>query len=461
MLIEAPLSRLSRRRGGDLGGGFLLGASLGLVFVPCAGPVLATVTVLAAQHRVGVDTVFLTLFYALGRRHGAAAGCDRRQRVSRRLRASTRWFRPVLGLVMAAFRVRDRVQPRPDVADRPGLVYERASAPHGAVQLRVASARAAPRGGGTPSKGRAHEAGGCQSSRHRNRPRLPRDRGLAQYDAEQTRLATPSARATSCWSISGLTLCIQLPAHAAAPTRLVHPPIIGTASRSSACTRRKFAFEHVLSNVSDAVRRLGVTWPVALDNNYFDLERRTRTSTGPPTTSSTRPDRFGAFTSAKATTRKRGRYPGLLGISGAAASIPDVTPTGRPRRRPISARSDRSRSLRRLAGRQGEGGRVQARHHGAAGLDLFRRHWALFGQTARAGAGARLKLHFQARDVYIVARGRGRSHDACWKRSGRSARSGVKSDRLYTVLQSSKPRERTARVALLAGRRGLQASPSG
>jgi cytochrome c biogenesis protein CcdA len=40
-LLERPLAFLTRRRGGDLGGGFLLGASLGLVFVPCAGPVLA------------------------------------------------------------------------------------------------------------------------------------------------------------------------------------------------------------------------------------------------------------------------------------------------------------------------------------------------------------------------------------------------------------------------------------
>ena len=42
ILLERPFAFLSRRRGGDLGGGFLLGASLGLVFVPCAGPVLAT-----------------------------------------------------------------------------------------------------------------------------------------------------------------------------------------------------------------------------------------------------------------------------------------------------------------------------------------------------------------------------------------------------------------------------------
>src|SRR5262245_2368637 len=38
MLVERPFLRLTRRSGGrDLGGGFLHGASLGLVMVPCAG----------------------------------------------------------------------------------------------------------------------------------------------------------------------------------------------------------------------------------------------------------------------------------------------------------------------------------------------------------------------------------------------------------------------------------------
>ena len=57
---------MTRRRGGDLGGGFVLGVSLGLVFVPCAGPVLAAITALSAQHKIGFDTVLLTLAYAVG-----------------------------------------------------------------------------------------------------------------------------------------------------------------------------------------------------------------------------------------------------------------------------------------------------------------------------------------------------------------------------------------------------------
>src|ERR1700722_15217799 len=48
-LIERPFARLSRYRAG--GGGFLLGISLGLVFTPCAGPVLGTISTVAAEQR--------------------------------------------------------------------------------------------------------------------------------------------------------------------------------------------------------------------------------------------------------------------------------------------------------------------------------------------------------------------------------------------------------------------------
>ena len=49
------------------GGGFVLGLSLGLVFVPCAGPVLAAISVAAGPPPGGRSTSLLvTLFYALG-----------------------------------------------------------------------------------------------------------------------------------------------------------------------------------------------------------------------------------------------------------------------------------------------------------------------------------------------------------------------------------------------------------
>src|SRR5579862_1405858 len=64
LLVERPFARLTRFRAG--GGGFVLGVSLGLVFVPCAGPVLAAITVVAANNHVGWRAILLTIAYALG-----------------------------------------------------------------------------------------------------------------------------------------------------------------------------------------------------------------------------------------------------------------------------------------------------------------------------------------------------------------------------------------------------------
>jgi cytochrome c biogenesis protein CcdA/thiol-disulfide isomerase/thioredoxin len=65
-LLERPFARLGSSRYATHGGGFVLGLSLGLVFVPCAGPVLTAISVAAAHHRVGLSSLLVTVFYALG-----------------------------------------------------------------------------------------------------------------------------------------------------------------------------------------------------------------------------------------------------------------------------------------------------------------------------------------------------------------------------------------------------------
>jgi cytochrome c biogenesis protein CcdA/thiol-disulfide isomerase/thioredoxin len=65
-LIERPFARLGSSRYATRGGGFVLGLSLGLVFVPCAGPVLTAISVAAAHHHVGLTSLLVTLFYAVG-----------------------------------------------------------------------------------------------------------------------------------------------------------------------------------------------------------------------------------------------------------------------------------------------------------------------------------------------------------------------------------------------------------
>ena len=65
-LLERPFARLVGRQPSASSGGFVIGLALGLVFVPCAGPVLAAITVLGATRDVHLETVFVTLGFALG-----------------------------------------------------------------------------------------------------------------------------------------------------------------------------------------------------------------------------------------------------------------------------------------------------------------------------------------------------------------------------------------------------------
>lgn len=65
-LLERPFSRLSTRLPSGGAGGFALGLGLGVLFVPCAGPVLAAITVVGATHRVGLTSVLLTAAFAIG-----------------------------------------------------------------------------------------------------------------------------------------------------------------------------------------------------------------------------------------------------------------------------------------------------------------------------------------------------------------------------------------------------------
>jgi cytochrome c biogenesis protein CcdA/thiol-disulfide isomerase/thioredoxin len=65
-LLSRPFAALARRPPGDLGGGFALGISLGLLFTPCAGPVIGAVATLAATESFSANAVLVTLTYALG-----------------------------------------------------------------------------------------------------------------------------------------------------------------------------------------------------------------------------------------------------------------------------------------------------------------------------------------------------------------------------------------------------------
>jgi len=65
-LLERPFLNTRLPKLNRNGNGFIMGLALGLVFVPCAGPILAAITVLAATNGVSWGLVTLTFSFSIG-----------------------------------------------------------------------------------------------------------------------------------------------------------------------------------------------------------------------------------------------------------------------------------------------------------------------------------------------------------------------------------------------------------
>jgi cytochrome c biogenesis protein CcdA/thiol-disulfide isomerase/thioredoxin len=264
-LLERPLYRLTRRPSTDLGGGFLLGASLGLVFVPCAGPVLAVISVLAATEEVSGRLILLTGSYALGAAVpmlaialGGRAGAGMRA-----LRPHAQAVRRGLGAVVAltavaiAFNVDRHFQTAvPDYTKTlQSWFEENSSASRELDRLRGGERRAATE---TPQDTRLPDLGAAQDftgiSRWLN---TPGDRPLS------LRGLRGKVVLVDFWTYSCIN-CLRTLPHLKAwdrAYRLDGLAIVGVHTP-------EFAFEQEEDNVRSAVKRLGLRYAVAMDNDY-------------------------------------------------------------------------------------------------------------------------------------------------------------------------------------------------
>ena len=64
--VLGPLQSKCKKEGTGLGAGVVTGFSLGLVWAPCAGPILATIATLSATQSVNIKVIAITLAYVLG-----------------------------------------------------------------------------------------------------------------------------------------------------------------------------------------------------------------------------------------------------------------------------------------------------------------------------------------------------------------------------------------------------------
>ena len=265
VLIEKPLTRMSRRPSSDLGGGFLLGCALGLVFAPCAGPALAFVTSSAAARDFGPKTIGVALAYTLGASLVMLGVVLGGQRLASRLRSRIEELRVAFGVVLAAAAF--------------GLVFNLDKS----VQTWFPDYTSALQNDSEASAaGRGALSRGTNVTKHKpvkhKKPTLSglKDYGPApEFAGIKTWLNTPNGQPLTLRKLRGKVVLVDFWTYSCINC-LRTLPYLKAWYRTYAkdgfvivgVHTPEFAFEHEVSNVRQATHDYGVRYPVAVDNDY-------------------------------------------------------------------------------------------------------------------------------------------------------------------------------------------------
>jgi cytochrome c biogenesis protein CcdA/thiol-disulfide isomerase/thioredoxin len=422
VLLERPFARLTRYRAG--GGGFLLGASLGLVFVPCAGPVLAAVVANAARDRFGLWTILTLTAYAIGAAIPMLAIAYGGSEAAQRLRGGASRIRVVSGVVIAAvafalvFHEDDHL-----TSVVPGYLQF--------FQDKVENSKAAQRELGKLRGDRAPVAQ-APSGLLENYGRAPSFEADGDwFNSKPLTVASLRGKVVlvDFWTYSCIN-CLRTLPHLKAWYAAYHKDgleIVGVHTP-------EFAFEHVPSNVAAAIKRLGILYPVVQDNRYRTWEAYANHYWPAEYLIDRRGDvrhiHFGEGEYGQTERAIRS----LLGAGGAMTHVATLVPNG-----PITPESYLGfERLARYAGSPISAGRYASyRLPKALAQDelAYGGRWRVEAERIVAGKDASLRLHFQAKDVYLVLGGKGRVRVTVAGKPTRDV--AVDTYRLYT-LRSSK-----------------------
>ena len=423
-LLARPLQFLTRRRAGDLGGGFLLGASLGLVFVPCAGPVLAAVTVIAANREVGLEGVLLTLSYAAGAAVPMLAIALLGQRAAGRLKARAETIRRTAGVLVGvaalaiAFGLDRELQTAvPGYTESLQERFERSASAQRELEDLTGAREPRPVSGG-------------ESSLEDYGP-APDFRGISRWLNSQP-LTLEGLRGNvvliDFWTYSCINCLRTLPYIKEWDRRYreLGLTIVGVHAP-------EFAFERVESNVRENAGALGLEYPIALDND-FDTWQAWHNQYWPAKYLIDRDGHVRYFHFGE------GEY------AETEEAIRELLGTGLPRAsNPREAESDGLlvtpetylgyERLARYGGEKVAPGEEQAYRLPArlyASEFAFGGNWKVEDERAVAGDDARLRLSYRAHDVFLVLSGIG-AVDVLVD-GKRERRVQVRGDRLYTLV---------------------------
>jgi cytochrome c biogenesis protein CcdA/thiol-disulfide isomerase/thioredoxin len=409
--LEKPFARLGGSRQATSGSGFVLGASLGLLFVPCAGPVLAAISVVAATHRVGLTSIFLTLAYAIGTAIPLLIFAIVAQRTAtgwKTLRSHTPMVRRVAGVILAltalaiAFNVTRPLQTAvPGYAS--AIENHIEGSPGAKKQLQQLSGEHTNKfaGGQSTTAGTLKELGDA-----------PDFTGITAW------LNTPGDKPLTLKQLKGKVVLVDFWTYSCINCQRSLPHVEAWYKDYAkdglvvvGVHTPEFPFEHVVSNVKAASQQLGVDYPVAVDDNYgtwdaynneywpaeylIDQEGHVRyTAFGEGDYSTTESNIRALLTAGGAKDLPRGTD--VANLTPTEESTPE-TYVGYDRQ----ANFVGTATVNDKATNYALSNDIQEDESSLGGT------WDVHKEEATAGANAKLAIYYMASDVYLVLGGQG------------------------------------------------------
>ncbi|MFI6097759.1 cytochrome c biogenesis protein DipZ [Lentzea sp. NPDC051213] len=267
-LLEKPFTWIPQRNPDAGRGGFTLGLALGAVYVPCAGPVLAAITVAGSTGRIGTETVVLTLTFAVGAAIPLLIFALAGRRVAERVqsfRKRQRGIRITAGVVMIALAA-GLVFNLPQLLQR--VIPDYTSSLQDRVNNSEQVRKALNLGGLVNDQNKDLDRCSDGATELESCGTAPDITGIQQW------FNTEGDQAIDLKSLRGKVVMLDFWAYSCINCQrsLPHVTAWDKAYRDAGLQiigvhSPEYAFEKEPGNVRSAAQNFGITYPVALDNN--------------------------------------------------------------------------------------------------------------------------------------------------------------------------------------------------
>jgi cytochrome c biogenesis protein CcdA/thiol-disulfide isomerase/thioredoxin len=266
-VLERPFARIPQKQIAARTNGFGLGLTLGVLYVPCAGPVLAAIVVAGATANIGLPIIILTVAFAVGTAVPLLFFALAGQRVAERVNAfrrRQRGIRITAGIVTILLAVA-LVFNLPAVLQRAVPDYTHS------LEDKLGHNRDLQKQLGGIVNDQNKDLANCydQSEKLQSCGQAPDLKGINAW------LNTPGNAPIDLHSLRGKVVLIDFWAYSCINCQRAIPHVQGwyQAYRDKGFEvigvhTPEYAFEKVTSNVEKGAADLGITYPVALDNSY-------------------------------------------------------------------------------------------------------------------------------------------------------------------------------------------------